>query len=163
MRYSIVYSSVTGNTALLANTIHDALPQADCIYFGTPDPAALKADRIYIGFWTNKGTCDSATAEFMKSLTDQQVFLFGTAGYGSANGYYEKVLDKAANTLPESVTLTGRFLCQGKMPVSVRERYESLQESGVPHTEELIENFDQALSHPDAQDLAKLRIAVENA
>ena len=42
MRYAIVYSSPTGNTALLAQAIREALPQAECLYFGGRDP---KADR----------------------------------------------------------------------------------------------------------------------
>ena len=33
--YSIIFSSVTGNTKLLANAIRDALPQENCDYFGT--------------------------------------------------------------------------------------------------------------------------------
>ena len=32
MSYAIVYSSRTGNTALLAQAIRDALPQEECLY-----------------------------------------------------------------------------------------------------------------------------------
>ena len=38
MSYAIVFSSKTGNTALLAQTLQEQLPQADCCYFGAPDP-----------------------------------------------------------------------------------------------------------------------------
>ena len=34
MRYAIVYSSVTGNTALLAQAIRETLPWETCCYFG---------------------------------------------------------------------------------------------------------------------------------
>ena len=37
MRYAIVYSSHTGNTAMLAQAIREVLPPEDCIYFGAPD------------------------------------------------------------------------------------------------------------------------------
>ena len=60
MTYAIVYSSRTGNTELLARTIQKALPAEDCVYFGGPDAAALAADRLYVGFWTDKGSCDEA-------------------------------------------------------------------------------------------------------
>ena len=33
MSYAIVYSSKTGNTKLLADTLHDCLPQEGCDYF----------------------------------------------------------------------------------------------------------------------------------
>ena len=56
MSYAIVFSSKTGNTKLLADTLHTCLPQESCCYFGTPDPAALEADKLYVGFWTDKGS-----------------------------------------------------------------------------------------------------------
>ena len=36
-KYSIVYSSLTGNTKVLADAIHEALPQDECEYFGVSD------------------------------------------------------------------------------------------------------------------------------
>ena len=76
MSYAIVYSSRTGNTRLLAETIRRSLDPADCLYFGEGDPAALAADTIYLGFWTDKGRCDEQTAHFLSQLTNQRVFLF---------------------------------------------------------------------------------------
>ena len=38
-KYSIVYSSLTGNTKMLADAIHGALPQDECEYFGVSDIA----------------------------------------------------------------------------------------------------------------------------
>ena len=43
MSYAIVFNSRTGNTALLAQTIREALSPEDCLYFGPPDPQALTA------------------------------------------------------------------------------------------------------------------------
>ena len=48
MSYAIVYSSKTGNTKILADTLHDCLPQEGCDYFGIPDPAAMEADTLYV-------------------------------------------------------------------------------------------------------------------
>ena len=84
MTYSIVYSSKTGNTKMLADALHQALPADDCLYFGAPDAQALAAERIYIGFWTDKGTCDAETAAFLAQLTQQEIFLFGTCGKRAA-------------------------------------------------------------------------------
>ena len=55
MSYAIVFSSKTGNTELLADTLHSCLPQADCCYFGNPNSAAMEADTFYVGFWTDEG------------------------------------------------------------------------------------------------------------
>lgn len=67
MSYAIVFSSRTGNTALLAQTLQEQLPQADCCYFGAPDTAALAADTLYVGFWTDKGKADTDTLDFCSS------------------------------------------------------------------------------------------------
>ena len=48
MSYAIVFSSKTGNTELLADTLHSCLPQAECCYFGNPNPAAMEADTLYV-------------------------------------------------------------------------------------------------------------------
>ena len=36
-RYSIIFSSLTGNTKKLADTIRAVLPAEDCDYFGAPE------------------------------------------------------------------------------------------------------------------------------
>lgn len=158
MSYAIVYSSPTGNTAMLAQTIREALPQAECCYFGEPDDQALSAKRIYVGFWTDKGTCDEQTARFLERLTDQQVFLFGTAGFGGAAAYFDQILSRVKEKLGPEVKVIGTYMCQGKMPPAVRRRYEAMEDS--PRRTAMLENFDKAVSHPDAQDLAQLKAAL---
>lgn len=158
MTYAIVYSSRTGNTEKLARTIREALPERNCIYYGGPDAKALEADMIYLGFWTDKGSCDESCAEFIKSLSCQKLFLFGTAGFGGAPAYFEQILDRVKSKLGSGVTVLGSYMCQGKMPMSVRERYMQMEES--PRRTAMLENFDAALSHPDAEDLANLRAAL---
>ena len=162
MKYAIVCSSRTGNTRLLAETIRDTLPPEECIYFGPPSEAALSAPILYVGFWTDRGTCDGDTAAFLKDLTSQKIFLFGTAGFGISQEYFDRILKRAEENLPETVQVFSSFLCQGKMPMSVRKRYETLQQSPTPppNIGMLIENFDKALSHPDRDDLQKLRDTV---
>ena len=157
MSYAIVYSSRTGNTALLAQTIRQALPPEGCLYFGGPDPAALAADTLYVGFWTDKGTCDEAVGAFLKTLTHQRVFLFGTAGFGGSPAYFEQILGRVKSLLAPDVQVTGTFMCQGRMPQAVRTRYEGMEDS--PRKTMMLANFDQAASHPDAGDLARLKAA----
>lgn len=154
MKYAIVYSSRTGNTELLAQRLRDSLPKEDCLYVGPPNKEALAAEKLYVGFWTDKGTCDESIAAFLRSITHQQVFLFGTAGFGGAPAYFEKILTAVKENLSETATVTGSYMCQGKMPVSVRKRYESMEESASRQA--MLDNFDRALSHPDEQDLSAL-------
>ena len=121
MSYAIVYSSKTGNTKILADTLHDCLPQEGCDYFGVPDPAAMEADTLYVGFWTDKGKADESASVFLKQLRGKQVFLFGTAGFGGSEEYFNKILKTVQKDLHSSNTVIGSFMCQGKMPMSVRQ------------------------------------------
>ena len=98
-----------------------------------------------------------------KQLRGKKVFLFGTAGFGGSEEYFEKILKAVQKSLDKTNTLTGSFMCQGKMPLSVRQRYEKMkaQPISLPHVDALIRNFDSALSHPDAEDLEHLKHAVQ--
>ena len=161
MNYSIVYSSPTGNTEKLASAIAEALPQERCLYFGKPE-GYIDAPLVFVGFWTDKGTCDSATAEFLKTLKHKKVFLFGTAGFGGSAQYYEKILMTAQQELDSSNTVIGTYMCQGKMPIGIRQRYEKMLTGTAADLkiQGQIENFDQAVSHPDQSDCDKLKIQV---
>ena len=163
MSYAIVFSSKTGNTKMLADTLHECLPPEGCVYFGGPDPAALEADTLYVGFWTDKGKADEDTAAFLKQLHGKELFLFGTAGFGGSEEYFNKILKAVGQPLDESNTVFGSYMCQGKMPLSVRQRYEGMKKQPIhlPNLDALIENFDKALSHPDAEDLQRLKQAVK--
>lgn len=78
------------------------------------------------------------------------------------------VLPEGAGTRPQSVdesnTIVGTYMCQGKMPQAVKERY--LRMKQMPEHPEnldaLIRSFDCALSHPDAEDLEALKNTVRN-
>ena len=73
-RYSILYSSKTGNTKKLAEKIREILPEENCEYFGTEGAKALSSDILYIGFWTDIGNADPATLELLKSLKNKKFF-----------------------------------------------------------------------------------------
>ena len=159
-RYSIIFSSVTGNTKLLANAIRDALPQENCDYFGiSSNRENPTSELLFIGFWTDKGTADENTLNLLKTLRDKQIFLFGTAGFGGSEEYYQKILTSTKESIDPSNTTVGEYMCQGKMPLSVKERYvKMIEEHGhKPNLDALLENFDSALSHPDSNDLEMLK------
>lgn len=73
MRYSIVYSSNTGNTRQLAEEIEKQLPAGELVYCGAPDAAALQAEVLFVGFWTDKGSCDEKVAELLKQADGKTV------------------------------------------------------------------------------------------
>ena len=170
MTYAIVYESSTGNTEQLAQAVAAALPSGECRAFGRVDEvdraAVAQADRVYAGFWTNRGDCGDELAEMLATLADKDVFLFGTAGFGADATYFAGVMSRVAVHLPASAQVVGSFMSQGRMPASVRARYAqtaAAKPEQAARMQQLIDNFDEAANHPNDDDLARLRAAVEEA
>ena len=97
------------------------------------------------------------------TLRGKKVFLFGTAGFGGSAEYFATILSAVQAELDPSNTVVGTYMCQGRMPQSVRQRYEAMKQQPNPasNLDMLIENFDRALAHPDAGDLERLKQAVQ--
>lgn len=170
MSYVIVYESGTGNTEQLAHAVAAALPSEERLAFGRVDEvdrdAVAQADRVYVGFWTNRGDCSDELAEMLAMLAEKDVFLFGTAGFGADATYFAGVTSRVAVHLPASAQMIGSFMCQGRMPSSVRARYEQIaatKPEQAPRMQQLIENFDEAANHPNDDDIARLCAAIEAA
>lgn len=174
--YSIVFSSRTGNTAELAEAVREALPEGTCEHFGSVDgdagagcgrtsSAIPASETLFVGFWTNQGVADQATQKLLGQLRNRKIFLFGTAGFGGSEAYFQAILGKTKAFIDDSNTVIGTYMCQGKMPLSVRERYVKMKEQPdhMPNIDAMIENFDKALAHPDADDLVKLANLVSEA
>ena len=161
-KYSIIVSSLTGNTKMLADAIYDVLPKENCDFYGDAKTQVPQSEMLYIGFWTDKGSADCDTLKLLQSLKNRKVFLFGTAGFGGSDEYFKKILSRVKQSLDLSNVVVGEYMCQGKMPMAVRERYEKMkqQPNPAPNLDGLIRNFDRALTHPDDHDLEELKQAV---
>lgn len=152
MTYAIVYSSRTGNTASLAEALRSALPAEGCVYFGAPGGDIPAADAVFAGFWTDKGDCDGDAARYLETLHCKRIFLFGTAGFGGSDRYFDAILTRVRAHLPEDSAEGGTYMCQGRMPQAVRRRYEAMAQTDPQKARPMLENFDAAMSHPDNRD-----------
>ena len=79
-------------------------------------------------------------------------------GFGGSSEYYERLFERAAALLDESNAVIGYYYCQGKMPMAVKARYLSMlrEHPEDKKLEASIQNFEEALSHPDREDLERL-------
>ena len=163
MQIAVVYSSMTGNTALLAQVIAETVTNGECVFLGTAERALTlpqsieEAEVIFVGFWTDKGSCDAQTASFLESLHGKQIFLFGTAGFGGDGSYFAQIMARVQKHIADTNQIVGSWMCQGKMPLSVRKKYETMPEQKDGQRAVLLKNFDQAAQHPDAAHLAALQ------
>ena len=113
------------------------------------------ADIFFVGFWTDKGTCDMTVIDFLSGLREKKVALFGTCGMGRDSAYMEMIEKHVKVWIPEDCMYLGAYMCQGKMPMDVRRRYETMEKNGVEpeKVKSFLKNFDEALLHPDEQDV----------
>ena len=165
MTYMIVYSSITGNTEIIANAIKESLGDKNCRYCGKPDGITTQdAEIICVGFWVLKGSCPEEIQKYLGTLESKKIFLFGTAGFGGSEPYYETILTDVKKYISESNTVVARFMCQGKMPSTVLERYQKLaiEQPENPNFPNMIENYKNALSHPDNNDVEAIKAKVES-
>ena len=138
MKYVITFSSMSGNTAALAGRLHDLLPAESCVYFGdhSQEVAQLDADLFFVGFWTDRGSCDDKTRVFLKKLDG----------------------NTAARDIPVSNTVVPGFMCQGKVGARSRAHFEALlaREPENDTYKKVLEACRAAESHPDDADFKRL-------
>ncbi|EDS72055.1 flavodoxin family protein BilS [Anaerofustis stercorihominis] len=156
MKYSIYYESKTGNTKLLAEKAYEILKK-DIVNFEEYKGNYIdyNEDIIIVGFWTDKGGATDNIKELLSKIENKKIILFGTAGFMSDKEYYEKIINNVKEDINESCEVIDYFMCQGKMGIGIRKRYEKSLETN-PDDENIkvmIKNFDNALSHPDEEDL----------
>lgn len=158
MNIAIVYASKTGNTKLLADEIQACLNKEAIVYSGGPKKA-LDAQVLFLGSWINQGTFAPEILSFMRTCHNQRIFLFGTAGFGGSEAYFEEIIERTKKALDDTNIIIGSYMCQGKMPESVKQRYMTMLEAQPDNAQikEMLENFELAKSHPDTQDLRTLR------
>lgn len=153
MKTAILYKSISGNTKLIAEAIKKAL-KADVVYIGEPKEDII-ADLYFIGSWTDKGMCCAEIGNYMKTLKNKKIAYFGTAGFGGSEDYYHSLFERVKSICPASNEMEEYFFCQGKMPMSVRNRYVSMMKEHPDdkNLEVSIRNFDLASEHPNEADL----------
>lgn len=155
MDVMVIYSSRTGNTKKVATSIFAAIPGESKDMQPIEEYNGKDAETYFIGFWTDQGTCDMRVVDLLSELEGKNVALFGTCGMGANTEYYKSIEQKVKVWLPETCRYFGAYMCQGKMPMQVRQKYEMMEKNGMGEEKikPLLRNFDEALLHPDSEDL----------
>lgn len=126
---------------------------------------ASEADVVFVGFWCDKGSCSPAAQHFLQGLAGKRVFLFGTCGFGESDEYFAQILDRVRAYLPADAQYIGGAMCQGKMGMGVKRRYEGMLEKDPENAQArmLIDNWNKAQSHPNEDDVSRIAAAAKEA
>ncbi len=165
MKYMIVYSSNTGNTEIVSEAVKDVLDEKQCAYYGKPYGITTQnAEVIFVGFWVFRGSCPEEIKKYLRTLENKKIFLFGTAGFGGSETYFETIFKDVKSYISKSNIIMGSFMCQGKMPDRVLERYQNLLAEDPENSNaiDMIANYESALLHPDMQDVENVKVLVKS-
>ncbi len=142
-----------------------SVPAASAPSASTLAAQAGEADVVFVGFWCDKGSCSPAVQHFLQGLVGKRVFLFGTCGFGESDEYFAQILDRVRAYLPAEAQCVGGAMCQGKMGVGVKRRYEDMLEKDPENAQArmLIDNWNKAQSHPNEGDFSRIAAAAKEA
>lgn len=155
--YLVLYNSQSGNTKSVAAAIFSALPEGsrDLIDIDSGKPIP-EASTYFIGFCVHRGSCCIEVSDLLSSLENKNIALFGTCGMGRSAEYYSLIEKNVSAWINSSCRYLGCYICQGKMPMQVRQKYENMRTSeNAPQVDGFIRNFDCAMTHSDREDLKK--------
>jgi flavodoxin len=155
MKSLVIYSSQTGNTKKLAETLCENLPGGAilCSVGKAPDPADY--DFVAVGFWLQAGKPDPKSAGYLERLKGHSnVFLFATHG-ANPDSDHVKTAMAHAQSLAEGANIVGSFSCYGEVNPKVLEQVKSKPQPPV-----WIDDAPHAVGHPDKGDIERLRLSL---
>ncbi|MBN2039879.1 MAG: flavodoxin family protein [Spirochaetes bacterium] len=151
MKSLIVYSTQTGNTKKLADTVYEQIKGEKEIRSveSAPDPAGY--DFLAVGFWVKAGKPDPETMNYIPRITSgKKIFFFATHGASTDSDHVKEAIEYAKNLAP-SADILGTFNCLGEVdPAFVKRMSEKEQQPVWLH------NAPNAVGHPDSTDLKNL-------
>lgn len=151
----VVYSSLTGNTKMVAGRIYEII-EGEKRIISLNDIKEINVDdfdRFVIGFWVDKGTANKKTREFIKKLSQKEIAFFGTLGADPESDHGRKVVERVSELCSKNNTLIGKFLCRGKIDPKLVERMGKFPLKLVhPLTPERLKRIEDAKPHPNEED-----------
>lgn len=155
MKTLVVYSSLTGNTKMVAEGVFKII-EGEKEFYSLLDIAKVDVnsfDRIIFGFWVDKGTADSRTKKFLKGIEGKEVAYIGTLGAAPDSEHGNNVR-KRVGKLCKNNTLIGGFLCRGKIDSRLVEKMGKFPLKLIhPLTPERLKRIEDAKLHPNQEDL----------
>jgi flavodoxin len=152
MKSAVIYSTRSGNTEKLAQTIYDALNGKKEI-FSIQEVAPLDDDYdlVFVGFPVMAGRVEPRAARFLSGFDKKtKIFLFATHGSFRESELVKNVMAQAVSLI-KTVKVTGIFTCQGEVVPKVLKK---LRMSNRPPA--WLDEGDLAKGHPDEEDIEAL-------
>lgn len=155
MKTLVVYSSLTGNTKKVVEKVFEIIrEEKKLVALNSNENIDLNEyDRVIVGFWVDKGTADSRSKKFIKSVKGKEVAFIGTLGAEARSSHGQSVNERAIKLCSENNKFIGGFLCQGKVDPKLVEKMGKFPLKLIhPLTPERLKRIEDAKSHPNEDD-----------
>lgn len=165
MKTLVAYSSLTGNTKMVAESIYDGIEgEKEIIYINeVKDFNTEDFDTIVVGYWVDKGGMDARAKKFVNSISNKNIASFGTLGADPESDHGKKVLQKAEDICSKSNKYLGGFLTRGKIDPKLVEKMGKFPLKLVhPLTPERLARIEAAKPHPTPEDLENAKTFFAN-
>ena len=150
MNALVLFSSKTGNTRKLAETVFDNLPGEKSMLPVDAAPDLSAYDLVAVGFWLQGGKPDPKTAAVLPKVADRKLFLFATHGAAADSEHAANAMAQAKSLAPHA-QVVGTFSCPGEVDPAflVKVRAKDPQPPWV-------KDAPSAVGHPNRADLDRL-------
>ena len=150
MKSLVVFSSKTGNTKKLAETIQASLPGEKEIFSMDEAPSPAGYDLVSVAFWFQAGKPEPKSQEYLATITNQKVILAATHGCAKGSAHAENGMNFAKSLVPDA-DLLAVFSCQGEVNPEFMKKA-----AAKPEPPPWLSDATAAQGHPNAQDLNEL-------
>lgn len=157
-RIYIFVSTITGNTALVANSLFEyllSIGKFPVLINTAKDPfPQIDKELLVVCFWCRRSGLDDASKKVLDHYKGKDILLFGTLGAYPDSPYGDRVRKNAIASASEQNNPLDIFLCQGKIPIARTEKRRMLPKES-PHylDDEGLKRHIASRSHPDENDL----------
>jgi len=155
MKVLVLYSSRTGNTKKIAETIYEEIGKGDCFSVEDyPKNNFNEYDLIFLGSWINRGDFSKELKKAIENIKNKKIAYFATMGAYPNSEHAKKITANIEEFLVKNIVLGG-FFSLGAVDPEHLKKYNTKEYSSSKHpmTPERIKRLQEAKSHPDENDV----------
>ena len=153
-KWAVIYSSVTGNTKMIAEAIAEAAESAD-VFRVQDAPVDLSGyDIVALGYWLRLGQPDPLMLKYLPQVENSKVVFFQTHGTAPTSEHAITSFARAGYNLGTGCEILGTFGCRGKINPKMLENRKNAGPDDPHGGPKSAERWKLASTHPDAQDVA---------
>lgn len=158
-RITMAVSSASGNTAVIAKGVRQALVELGWDVAEAPQNGDVPSDEtVVVCFWCRKSSLDPKSLRFVQGCSGKRILLFGTMGGFPVGRYADQVRSNVERIVNERNECLGVFLCQGKVRADRIEERHNLPANDPHHLDEWgVARLTESLKHPDETDILYAR------